>query len=259
MKKENKDYSKVGNEFTSRKEQEIEAGNVLRAKLLETLPHMGSKWDIHLPLFLTPASLARLLWLDTVYKEAIHIPGCLVEFGSQWGASINTFCLLKQIHEPWNAGRRLLSFSLFEEGFLSVDEQDGNISEAGDYRVSKGWDEELRNILYLHSQRSPLGAGSGVEVIPGDAVVNFREYLESNPELMLSHVHFDMDLYKPTRDLIEICLKRMPKGGIMIFDELNCPSFPGETTALDEVIGINQLKLIKSKFQPYSAYAVVGS
>lgn len=49
----------------------------------------------------------------------------------------------------------------------------------------------------------------------------------------------------------------MPKGAVLIFDEINCPSFPGETRAVIEVLGAHGLALRKSTFQPYSAYCVI--
>ncbi|MBC8095258.1 MAG: crotonobetainyl-CoA--carnitine CoA-transferase, partial [Akkermansiaceae bacterium] len=249
---------KVGNEVSARSEAEVNASGELKSLLLESIPQMGPKWDIHLPAFLTAPSLARMLWLDTVYRKAMEVPGCLVEFGSQWGASLNTFLLLKQIHEPWNAGRKILSFSTFGDGFKSADKQDGANVKLGDYSVADEWEVNLRHLLKSHAARSPIGAEANFEVIPGDARETFRAYLEAHPELILSHVHFDMDVYAPTKDLITVCVARMPRGAILIFDELNCPPFPGETVALQETLGLANLALRKSPFQPYSAYAIVG-
>jgi hypothetical protein len=251
-------YRKLGSEFTSRNDSEINASDELKQVLLQNLDQMGPKWDTHLPVFLSAPALARMLWQDLVYRKAIEVPGCLVEFGSQWGASLNVFLLLKQIHEPWNAGRRIISLSIFDEGFKSVDPKNGSRVAVGDYRVATKWEENLRHILKSHSLRSPLAPDQNFEVVPGDACKTFRAYLEAHPEMILSHVHFDLDLYMPTRELLTICLSRMPKGAVLIFDEINCPSFPGETLALQEVIGISKLSLRKSPFQPFSAYAIIG-
>ena len=249
---------KIGNETSARSDSEILAATELKSLLLDAVPQMGPKWDVHLPTFLSTSAVARLLWLDTVYQKSLEVPGCLVEFGSQWGASLNTFLQLKQIHEPWNASRRILSFSTFEEGFKSADAQDGGAVQVGDYGVGGGWEAKLKSILTSHALRSPLGASANFEVFSGDARVTFPAYVEAHPELIISHAHFDMDVYAPTKDLIMQCVSRMPKGAIMIFDELNCPPFPGETLALQETLGVANLTLRKTKYQPYSAYAIVG-
>lgn len=249
---------KIGNETSARTEAEIAASADLRALMLDSVPQMGPKWDIHLPTFLSTSAMARLLWLDTVYQKALDVPGCLVEFGSQWGASLNTFLLLKQIHEPWNASRRILSFSTFEDGFRSADTQDGAGVQVGDYGVGQGWEGKLNTLLAAHASRSPIGATANFEVRSGDARKTFPAYVNEHPELIISHAHFDMDVYAPTKDLLLQCVQRMPKGAILVFDELNCPPFPGETLALQETLGLANLSLRKSKFQPYSAYAIVG-
>ena len=41
-----------------------------------------------------------------------------------------------------------------------------------------------------------------------------------------------MDVYKPTKYVINHIKKRLFKGSIIVFDELNHPVFPGETLAL---------------------------
>jgi hypothetical protein len=43
-----------------------------------------------------------------------------------------------------------------------------------------------------------------------------------------------------------------------VFDELNCPHFPGETLAVLEVLGLNNLALRRHPHQPYCAWAVYG-
>jgi hypothetical protein len=67
-----------------------------------------------------------------------------------------------------------------------------------------------------------------------------------------------MDLYKPTRDVLETILPRLTRGSVLVFDELNCPRFPGETTALAEVLGLDNLRLRRDPHQPYCAWAIWG-
>lgn len=67
-----------------------------------------------------------------------------------------------------------------------------------------------------------------------------------------------MDLFKPTKDVLNKIKPRLAKGSMLVFDELNCPSFPGETLALSEELGLNNATLYKSKFQPYSSWMFYG-
>jgi hypothetical protein len=49
-----------------------------------------------------------------------------------------------------------------------------------------------------------------------------------------SLVHFDVDLYKPTRTALECFWPVLSRGGVMLFDEYSIPDWPGETRAVDE-------------------------
>lgn len=250
-------YRRTNIEFTARGDDELLAGDRMRDLLLGSLPGFGQKWDNHLPVFMTAPSLARVLWLDHVYRLALDVPGRVLEFGSQWGASLNVLMLLKLIHEPWNAARPMVSFSTFADGFVSVDPQDGPDACAGDYAVAEDWRAHLEQILQTHAARSPVGAAQNFHIVEGDVRETFPRWLAENPEALVSHAHFDMDVYEPTRDALRLVLPRMPRGAVLVFDEINCPAFPGETQAVMEVLGAHNLALRKSPYQPYSAYCIV--
>jgi hypothetical protein len=252
-----KKTKRQGNEITQRSSTQIDRQKEDLDRLLSTISGMGPKWDLHLLTFLSPVALARCLWLRKVYRLAQKTPGVLVEFGSQWGASMNIWLALKMIYEPWNIGREIISFSLFEEGFKDIDQKDGKSLQKGDYAVQKNWEMQLKEILLSHAANSPIGPNNNTEIIKGDVVETFPAWLETNPQAIISLAHFDLDVYLPTKEVLQKCLKRMPQGSVLVFDELNCRPFPGETIALDEVMGIPNLKLKKSKFAPYSAYCII--
>ena len=83
------------------------------------------------------------------------------------------------------------------------------------------------------------------------------EYLGANPSLLISLLHIDVDIYTPTLSTLESCLERMPKGAVILFDELCSHAYPGETIAVREFFSINQLKLTRFPFATTLAYAVV--
>ena len=248
--------NQIGVELTSRTKNQTQQNEILRSILIDTLPHLGGKWDIHLPLFLTAPSLARILWLDEVYRLGLNVQGSVAEFGSQWGASFNIFNLLKIIHEPWNAARYILSFSMFEEGLNDIQVQDGGNVQVGDYSTSEGWEKVLNKIIEINTGNSAIPSCQKFEINAGDASETLKDWLEKNPHAVFSHVHFDMDVYKPTKQVMQLIMDKVPVGGVVIFDELNCEVFPGETIALDEVLGLKNIKLMKTKYQPYSSYFI---
>jgi hypothetical protein len=68
-----------------------------------------------------------------------------------------------------------------------------------------------------------------------------------------------MDIYRPTKAALEMILPRLTKGSMLVFDELNCEFFPGETQALAEVLGLGNLRLERFPHQPFCAFAEFGS
>jgi hypothetical protein len=75
----------------------------------------------------------------------------------------------------------------------------------------------------------------------------------------VSLLHLDFDIYAPTKAAIEHFVPRMPKGGIIVFDELNNKSWPGETVAVLESLNINQLEIKRFPFEPHVSYAKIGA
>ena len=63
-----------------------------------------------------------------------------------------------------------------------------------------------------------------------------------------------MDVYQPTRDVLEAIKSRLFKGSILVFDEFSCSSWPGETLALDEILGISNLHFEHFPYQPHLCY-----
>ena len=100
-----------------------------------------------------------------------------------------------------------------------------------------------------------LGHVDKVHLIKGDATKTIPTFLEESPHLLVSLLFLDFDLYEPTKVALEHLLPRMPRGAIIAFDELDNPSWPGETLAMLD--NIRSFRLERLEFDPYKAYAVL--
>jgi hypothetical protein len=69
-------------------------------------------------------------------------------------------------------------------------------------------------------------------------------------------VYMDLDLYSPTKFVLEQIMDRVPKGAVVAFDELNHRSFPGETLALRETLGIGTVALRRLPFCSRISYFI---
>ena len=223
----------------------------------ELLQQFGHQWNIHNLVTLKRQSLSRILYYDFLYQKIIGIPGLICEFGVQWGATLTQLINLRGMYEPYNHSRRVVGFDTFE-GFTAIDEKDGGFSEIGDYATQVGYEKKLESILLIQESFSPLSHIKKFELVKGDVSTTINRWIEENPHAIIAMAIFDMDVYKPTRHALEAVIPRLTKGSILVFDELNCPHFPGETVAVKEVLGLNNIALKRYPHQPYCAWATYG-
>jgi hypothetical protein len=207
------------------------------------------------PRFTTKRSLARFLAKHEIFKKVLGTTGVIVECGVFNGAGLFTWAQLSNIYEPSNHTRKIIGFDSFE-GFPSVnvqmDKSDILNSKPGDLHGSS-LDELLMSVEKFDNERQ-ISHIPNIDLIKGDFLESANRFLEANPQLIISLLYLDFDLYEPTKEALKLFLPRIPKRGVVAFDELNCNSFPGETIAMSEVMGIKDHCLNRFPFDPWISY-----
>lgn len=224
----------------------------------EMLPKYGPYWHKHSVNILRVEALARIIYYHDLYQKIIDVPGVICEFGVQYGATLSTLINLRSIYEPFNYSRVVYGFDTFE-GLRNVSSKDGFLANDGDYAVFEDFQTRLEEILLLLEADSPCNHIKKFNLIKGDASITIDKWLLDNPHAIVSMAIFDMDIYQPTKDVLEKIIPRLVKGSLLVFDELNYKAFPGETTAVNEVLGLNNLSLKRTPLQTHCAWAVFGS
>jgi hypothetical protein len=252
--------NKINGEFTRRMSVESENDSRLEQIAKERVAKggFGAQWNYHNSVFLKRQVLSRLIYQDFLYQKILSVPGVICEFGVHWGATLATMMNLRGMYEPYNHSRTIHGFDTFA-GFPAVSQEDGGFSEAGDYASSARYEDELSQILDIHESFSPISHLKKYELVVGDVAETLPVWLNANPHAIISMAVFDMDIYKPTKEALQLVLPRLTKGSLLVFDELNCPHFPGETVAVQEILGLNNLRLQRFPHQPYCAYAEFGA
>lgn len=209
-------------------------------------------------LFLKRQELSKILFLNHIYQLIKDSHGIMIEFGVRWGQNLVTLSNLRGIYEPFNYGRKLVGFDTFQ-GFVNVNRKDGKhkIIKNGAFSVSQNYEVYLSEILNCHHNESPLNHIQKNELRKGDAVIEFKKYLEEHPETIVSFAYFDFDIYQPTKECLKLLLPLMPKGAVIGFDELLDPQFPGETIALKEIMALREYKLYKNPFGGIQSYLIL--
>jgi hypothetical protein len=208
-------------------------------------------------LYMSRPTLARILFMHELYRKIVPVHGVVLEFGVRWGQNLALFEAFRGMYEPANESRRIVGFDTFS-GFPSTSAADGgaDVVTTGAFGVSDDYEEHLDAVLACHERANGAEAGQH-ELVQGDVTVTLPEYLERHPETVVALAYFDLDLHEPTRACLELIRDRLPKGSVLGFDELCAPAFPGETTALREVLGIGSLRLVRSPTGSFPSYAVI--
>lgn len=198
----------------------------------------------------------RFLSCYEIFKKVLDVKGSIVECGVYRGATLMSWALFSAIMEPANITRRIYGFDSFG-GFPSVSNKDKNkLRSVKVGELSSNSYQELLEIIGAYDKNRFLGHVNKVELIKGPSEKTIPEFVKNNPHLVISLLFLDFDLYKPTKIAIENFYERIPKGGIIAFDELDNPIWPGETLALLENLGIGKLKIQRVGFDPYIGYAI---
>jgi hypothetical protein len=212
----------------------------------------------NLGLFINRQSLSRMLYMTELYRKIIDVHGVVLEFGTRWGQNPALFSSLRGIYEPYNFTRKIVAFDTFE-GFIRSASEDGKGQKlgTGGFAVTAGYEKYLEQVLEYHEQESPLSHIRRFQVVKGDAPEMLERYLTEHPETIIALAYFDMDLYEPTKKCLEKVMKRVTRGSVLGFDELNFDAWPGETIAVSEVLGLAKYKIVRSPLEPTSSYVVI--
>lgn len=211
------------------------------------------------PKYASRQSIAKFLTKYELFKKILHVNGSIVECGVLHGGGVLTWAKLSSIFEPSNHLRKVIGFDTFE-GFPDVAPEDtmtGAFSDLKRSGLTGSKFDHVQEAVRVYDLNRPISHIPKVELVRGDLNETASYYLKDNPHLVVSMLYLDVDLYAPTKAAIELFRPRMPKGAILVFDELNAKIFPGETIAVAETIGLPNLRIERFPFDSYVSYAVL--
>jgi hypothetical protein len=190
------------------------------------------------------AALSRI----DLFRMVQDVPGAIIECGVYKGNSLMLYMQLSTILEPYAINRSIIGFDTFH-GFTSIDKQhdpdDINEEMFSDVDVSY-----IEKMIAANDLVRPVNGIPRCEIVKGDIVETAPKFVESRPDLVVAMLILDTDLYAPTKVALETFVPFMPKGAIVVLDEVAYRNFPGETSALREFTKLNNVEL---KRLPYDS------
>lgn len=199
-------------------------------------------------------AVARFLNRYEMFKKVLDVHGSILEFGVYKGSGLFSWMHFSSIMEPYNISRKIFGFDTFS-GFPEISKKDSPTNAVGDLKDTSY--EELANAAKIQQENIAVSHVQRVELIRGDICETLPVFFEKNPHVIAALVYIDVDIYKPTKAILDMIINRVPKGGIIAFDELNDERDQGETVALLEQININNHQIKRNYFDSFPCYMVM--
>jgi len=134
-----------------------------------------------------------------IFKRVLEVQGSIIECGVLRGAGLMAWAQFSAILEPTNHQRRVVAFDTFR-GFPKLSKQDRS-SESEDAKpggLAIDSYDHLRRCIDLFDMNRFIGHVPKVELVKGDATKTIPAYLKDNPQLIVSLLYLDFDIYEPT-------------------------------------------------------------
>ena len=198
-----------------------------------------------------PAVTAALSRIE-LFKMATGIPGAIIECGVYRGNSLMLLLHLSHILEPYAINRSIIGFDTFDgfEGISSdhdPEDIDGTMFSDTDPNL-------IEEMIALTDLVRPVNRIPRCEIVKGDIKSTVPQFVASRPDLIVAMLMLDADLYEPTKVALENFVPLMPKGGLVVFDEIAYRNFPGETVALREYFDLNKVEIQRFPFDASLGY-----
>lgn len=193
------------------------------------LPNFEASFEYENNFYLScsPNRIAKLLAHYELYKLVKDLPGQIVECGVFKGASFSRFAMFRELFEtPYS--KKIIGFDTFGK-FPETDFPQDKIPRE---RFIESAGDESISIEQLERALDHKGIKSNIELIAGNILETVPKYLYEHPELKISLLNLDTDVYEPAVVILEHLFPRLVKGGVLIIDDYGV--FPGETKAVDE-------------------------
>lgn len=206
-------------------------------------------WENNFYLSCDITRISKILAHYELFKMVQDIPGAIVECGVFKGASLARFAAFRELMgSPYS--KKILAFDTFgpfPETDFEADKpvRERFVNAAGDQSISV---EQMRQVLE-HKRCDRF-----VELIPGDICKTVPKYVADHPELKISLLNLDTDIYEPAACILEHLYPRLEIGGVLILDDYG--TFPGETKAVEDYFHDKPVEIRKFPFCMTPCYLV---
>lgn len=195
---------------------------------MNMIADFNKKWEYEIGFYLTceKERIGKFLNQLEIYKQIVDVPGDIVEFGVYKGSSFMRLLAFRDLLEP-NSNRKLIGFDVF--GKFPKDLKLESDLDFVQRFENEGGDGMSISELEGHLKNKKA---ANCELVPGDIMKTLPEFVQQKSNLKLSLIHIDVDVYEPSKLILELLWDKLEVGGILMLDDYG--TVEGETKAVDE-------------------------
>ena len=210
--------------------------------------------------------LARRQWLkrflahNEMFLKTLEVPGDIAELGVFRGQGLMTWANFLDSYCISDRTKIVYGFDNWK-GFVSISREDGaDIDELQKFEGGfspEAYYDELKDAIKIFDSDRFIPWKDRVKLVEGNIMETVPKFVDENPGVRFSLIHFDCDLYEPTKTALEYFWPRLSKGGICLFDEYAIKDWPGETKAVDEFFADKDVQIKKLQWNNVPAGYIV--
>ena len=183
-----------------------------------------------------------------LYKMIKGLRGSIVECGVFKGISLIRFASFRKLFDIHT--RTIIGFDAFgkfpKTSYLpDIKMRQEFIRKSGLEGISI---QQLRTVL------KKKGLNKKIELVQGDITKTVHDYIKKHPNLTISLLNLDTDVYEPAVTILEYLFPRIVKRGILILDDYGV--FKGETKAVNQYFRDKKIKIRKFSFSKTPSYII---
>ena len=192
--------------------------------------------------------ISKLLIQYELFSRTEKIPGEIIECGVFKGISLIRFCIFRDLFQK--KSKKIIGFDTFGEFPSAKFSKDVKLrkkflEQSGNESIS------IKQLQHILKQKK---ISENVELVKGDITKTIPRYLIKHPKMKISLLNLDVDLYEPSKTILENLYPRLSKGGVLILDDYNV--FPGETKAVNEFFNGKKINIQQFKYRKTPVYVI---
>lgn len=197
--------------------------------------------------------LKRFLAHYEFFRMVVDLPGDIIELGVYRGTSLMSWANFLEIRNMGDRQKQVFGFDNFA-GFTSFDEKDGkpdtNVEKELSGFDASVFEEILNDAISIYDKDRFIPYKPRIRLIKGNIEETVPRFVEENPGLRISLLHFDCDLYQPTKVALDAFWPLVVPGGVVLFDEYGIRPWQGESNAVDEFFKGKKIRIRRFDWCP---------